>query len=119
MNTLDYCTSSGVSRIFADAQAVTRALCIDIQLCRDIYSWSARTCTHAHPFPISEKKEHAHARMRIQFPSHERKAHDECEQAMLGETLLRDFAEAKLERRARALARMLVHLQALDRKTTC
>ena len=57
--------------------------------------------------------------MRIQVPSHERKAHDESEQAMLGETLLRDFEGAKLERRACALARMLVHLQALDRKTTC
>ena len=52
--------------------------------------------------------------MRIQFPSHERKADDECEQAMLGETLLRNFEGAKLERRARALARMLVHLQAPD-----
>ena len=97
MNTLDNCTSSGVSRIFTDAQAVTRGLCIDIQLCRDMYSWSARTYTHAHPFPISEKKEHAHACMRIQFPSHERKADDECEQAMLGETLLRKFEGAKLE----------------------
>ena len=52
--------------------------------------------------------------MRIQFPSHEKKAHDECEQAMLGETLLRDIAEAKMEKRTRALARMLVHLQAPD-----
>ena len=57
--------------------------------------------------------------MRIQFPSHERKAHDECEQAMLGETLLQLFEGAKLEMRARALARMVVHFQALDRKTTC
>ena len=52
--------------------------------------------------------------MRIQFPSHEKKAHEECEQAMLGETLRRDIAEAKMEKRTRAFAHMLVHLHAPD-----
>ena len=54
--------------------------------------------------------------MRIQFPSHERKAHDECEQAMLGETLLRKFEGAKLERRARALAHMRIQFPSHERK---
>ena len=33
-------------------------LFISVQLCIDIYSCCARAFTHAHPFPISEKKEH-------------------------------------------------------------
>ena len=83
--------------MFTDAQTVTRGFCIDIQVCRDMSASRAGTYTHVHPFPISEKKEHAHACIRIQFPSHEEKANDECEQAMLGETLLRKFERAKLE----------------------
>ena len=83
--------------MFTDAQTVTRGFCIDIQVCRDMSASRAGTYTHVHPFPISEKKEHAHACMRIQFPSHEEKADDECEKAMLGETLLRKFERAKLE----------------------
>ena len=42
MNTLDYCTSSGVNRIVADARAATPALGMDVQPCLDRCSWSAR-----------------------------------------------------------------------------
>ena len=121
--------------MFTDAQRVTRGFCIDIQVCRDMSASRASTYTHVHPFPISEKEKHAHACIRIQFPSHEEKANDECEQAMLGvsssrlmkkkgheeceqamfgETLRRDIAEAKMEKRTRAFAHMLVHLHAPD-----